>query len=261
MIKAVFFDVDGTLVSHAAGKVPDSAKRAVEALRAKGIKVFVATGRHRSELDETGFLKDMTFDGYIGLNGQYCWDDHGMLYTLSIDKEDVETVLTVLEKEPFSCAFVVDEGLFVNYSDDNTYRAQGDVLTDVPPKGDLNELAKQPVYQIVAFTKEKLEEKLGRMLTHCMPNRWNPCGVDFLPMTGGKPNGIMQVIERLGITPEECMAFGDGLNDVTMMRAVGISVAMGNALDAVKAEAAYITDSVDDDGVVKALVRFGLIEG
>ena len=259
MIKAVFFDVDGTLVSHAMGGVPDSAKRALEMLREKGIYIFVATGRHRSELEETGFLQNIAFDGYIGINGQFCWDDTGMMYTLCIDPRDVQKVLDVVNREPFSCAFVVDEGLFVNYADDYAHRAQGDVLTDVPPVGDLNALSKQPVYQIVAFAGEQIERKLTGILTHCVPNRWNPCGVDFLPQDGGKQNGIAQVIERFGITRDECMAFGDGLNDISMLRAVGLSVAMGNADDCVKAEATYVTDTVERDGVAKALKHFGLI--
>ena len=56
------------------------------------------------------------------------------------------------------------------------------------------------------------------------------------------------------------MAFGDGENDMEMLRYVGIGVAMGNASDAVKAAADYVTDTVDDDGIEKALRHFGLID-
>ena len=55
------------------------------------------------------------------------------------------------------------------------------------------------------------------------------------------------------------MAFGDGENDISMLEFAGIGVAMGNAGDEVKAIADYVTDSVDDDGIEKALVHFGLI--
>ena len=63
-----------------------------------------------------------------------------------------------------------------------------------------------------------------------------------------------------GIDREETMAFGDGENDMEMLRYVGIGVAMGNASDAVKAAADYVTDTVDDDGIEKALRHFGLID-
>ena len=55
------------------------------------------------------------------------------------------------------------------------------------------------------------------------------------------------------------MAFGDGGNDIEMLRYAGIGVAMGNADDAVKAAADYVTTSVDDDGIMNALKHFGLI--
>ena len=55
------------------------------------------------------------------------------------------------------------------------------------------------------------------------------------------------------------MAFGDGGNDMTMLRAAGTSVAMGNALDKVKAHADYVTTSVDEDGIRNALKHFGII--
>ena len=52
------------------------------------------------------------------------------------------------------------------------------------------------------------------------------------------------------------MAFGDGGNDVAMLRRAGIGVAMGNANDAVKSQADYVTTSVDEDGVLRALQHF-----
>ena len=56
------------------------------------------------------------------------------------------------------------------------------------------------------------------------------------------------------------MAFGDGENDIEMLRFVGVGVAMGNGGDAVKAAADYVTDAVDEDGIAKALRHFGLID-
>ena len=58
---------------------------------------------------------------------------------------------------------------------------------------------------------------------------------------------------------EECMAFGDGGNDIPIIEYAGIGVAMGNATDDVKAAADYVTDTVDEDGIVTALEHFGVI--
>ena len=68
MIKAVFFDIDGTLVSFKTHVVPKSTLHAIELLKKKGIKVFIATGRHRRSINNLG---DLEFDGYVTLNGGY----------------------------------------------------------------------------------------------------------------------------------------------------------------------------------------------
>ena len=70
---------------------------------------------------------------------------------------------------------------------------------------------------------------------------------------------IAQIMERFGLAREEIMAFGDGENDRDMLLLAGISVAMGNGKETVKAAADYVTDHIDQDGVEKALIHFGLI--
>ena len=85
--------------------------------------------------------------------------------------------------------------------------------------------------------------------------------VECFDINANKGKTIHDMADYLGINPENCMAFGDSQNDLEMMKACGISVAMGNASDEVKAAADYVTSDVKDDGIWKALVRYGLIEG
>ena len=70
---------------------------------------------------------------------------------------------------------------------------------------------------------------------------------------GGKVSGIRYVLDQAGISPDECIAFGDAENDIDMLSFVGIGVAMGNAQDPVKEIADYVTSDADDDGIEKAL--------
>ena len=74
-----------------------------------------------------------------------------------------------------------------------------------------------------------------------------------------KQQGIDEMIRHFGISLDETMSFGDGGNDIPMIQHAAIGVAMGNALDSVKAVADYITDTVDNDGVAKALRHYGVI--
>ena len=71
--------------------------------------------------------------------------------------------------------------------------------------------------------------------------------------------GIIRYLEMTGIQREEIIAFGDAENDLEMIRFAGIGVAMGNAEEAVKAVADFVTADIDDDGIEKALKHFQLI--
>ena len=97
------------------------------------------------------------------------------------------------------------------------------------------------------------------VLPNCEATRWNPLFADVVPKGSSKAIGIDKIIEHYGFSLDETMAFGDGGNDMEMLKHVGIGVAMGNAGDEVKDVADYVTDSVDDDGVWNALVHFGVI--
>ena len=74
--------------------------------------------------------------------------------------------------------------------------------------------------------------------------------------SAGNDMGLSAIIARHGIKPEETMAFGDGGNDISIIKKAGIGVAMGNANEQLKNAADYITDSVDEDGIYKALKRW-----
>ena len=75
----------------------------------------------------------------------------------------------------------------------------------------------------------------------------------------GKQNGILEVLKSYHISLEETMAFGDGHNDIDMLKLVNIGVAMGNAKDEVKEAADEVTDDIDHDGIYQALKRHHII--
>lgn len=115
------------------------------------------------------------------------------------------------------------------------------------------------IYQLSAFLPEENEPEFLRSCPGCIAVRWSPDFCDILPAGGGKPNGLAHTLAHLGLTREQSIAFGDGGNDVTMLEYAGIGVAMGNACDAAKAAADYVTDDITADGLAKALAHFGLI--
>lgn len=258
MIKAVFFDVDGTLVSFQTHRVPDSAVEAIRKLREKGIKVFIATGRRLRAINNLG---GMEFDGYVTLNGSYCYaGGNKVIYTHTIPPEDIRKLAGYLQQQPFPCIFVREQDTFINYMDERVrelFRMLN--LGEEPPIKDLQEAFVLPVFQLLAFYDPEKENEVMQKLPHCQSTRWTPLFADVIPLGSGKEVGVQKILEYYGIAKEEAMAFGDGGNDRTMLEYVGIGVAMGNGGVSVKAAADFVTHTVDENGVEYALKHFGLL--
>ena len=233
-IRAAFFDIDGTLLAFGSAALPASTVAALAALRKNGVKTFIATGRPPVHLPYLHALDGIPFDGYVTMNGQYCYTADGeLLYSRHIDRAALRTLLPYIAAEQLSVGFVGRDFCVFNL---------------------INDLSR-------SFAAE-LQQGTGDVAAHiesCEAVRWADGFCDILPAGGGKPNGLAHTLEHLGLTREQAIAFGDGGNDVTMLQYAGTGVAMGNACDAAKAAADYITDDVTKDGLAKALKHFGLI--
>ena len=257
MIKAVFFDIDGTLVSFKTHRVPDSAKRAIAALRAKGVRVFIASGRQLLAINN---LEDLQFDGYVTLNGGYCIVGEQVIYKHSMPSEDMVSLVQYMEeRENFPCIFVHENAFCINYTDERTDEVFRLLNFPQPPTLPLREAATGDIFQLVAFFTKEQEKAIMAVMPHCEATRWNPLFSDVIPKGSSKQVGVDKMLDYFGISLDESMAFGAGGNDVLMLKHVGIGVAMGNAEDEVKRAADYVTGSVDEDGVEKALRHFGVI--
>ena len=259
MIKAIFFDIDGTLFSHTTKSIPSSCDKALKKLKEKGILIFVATGRHKSELKEIP-LEQYNFDGFITLNGQYCYNKDTVLYEKPIDKTDIITILEEIDYQPFPCYMIGKEKMYINYLTKNVIDIQNAIQSIIPEITDLKSLLDEPIYQVGPFETDSSQEmRLLSKLENCQSTRWHELAIDILHKVGGKQNGIKAILDYYDIKPEETMAFGDGNNDVEMFHFVNISIAMGNAKEELKKCATYITDDIDHDGIYNALQYFKLI--
>lgn len=258
MIKAAFFDIDGTLLSHKTNTVPPSAVRALEALRERGILTFIATGRHISMLRAMRPLENLKFDGMVTLNGQYCFDRNGLIYHCPIHREAIAILLDYLKEDPHPCILVEEDQMYINFHNSLVEKVQAAIHSDMPAIGDMDRGYTQPIYQAILYMSDENLAKLPKM-PGIRLTRWNLGGADLIPENGGKARGIAQVLAHYGLDKSETIAFGDGENDVDMFHAVGISVAMGNACQEAKEAADHITDDADNDGIWNALKHFGVL--
>ena len=260
MIKAVFFDVDGTLVSFKTHKVAQSTLDAIKEMQAKDIKVFVATGRHPSILYLGNNVEEIKFDGFVTLNGQYCFTDKKeVIYEKHICKEDIKSIVDFIKENNITCGFVEDKEMYVNQVTDSVRNVLGSVNLPIPPALDISRAIEGKVFQLNPYIPVDFQDTFMSVMPNCEATRWSPLFIDVIPAGGGKHVAIEKIMDHYGYKREEIMAFGDGGNDKTMIMAAGIGVAMGNANEDVKEVADYVTESVDDDGIVKALKYFGII--
>ena len=257
MVKAIFFDVDGTLVDPATHDVPQSTVDSLYALREKGIKLFVATGRHMSMMDAV--RAQFEFDGYVSVSGQFCLCGDTVVHSNPIPRQGMEEMMAAMAEHGFSGMFLEGEECWLNLHDEMAEQFLQDFQVKTPCVQSLSRALERPVYQVITMLSPQEEWKLLERAEHLRCVRWYHGFTDAMPPDGGKDVGIQAVLDWAGITSEETMAFGDGENDLTMFACVGKSVAMGNASDTVKERADYVTAHVSEHGVRKALEHFGLL--
>lgn len=109
--------------------------------------------------------------------------------------------------------------------------AQQAISTSIPEEG---EYTGNEVYQAIAFIENGKEQLLSNQLRECKITRWNDHAVDIISCTGGKTAGIRAYLKERKVSVDETAAFGDGENDIDMLKFVQTGIAMGNAHDEVK---------------------------
>lgn len=252
MIKAIFFDIDGTLVSFNTHTIPQSTLEAVKEVRKKGIKVFIATGRPMPFINNLGTLE---YDGIMSVNGaNIMLKDGTNILHKPVDKSDVERMVKYQSSTPLPVAYATNDEAFVTHYNESFHEVFELLDLDTPQVLPAEEALKMDIIQVIAFFTEAEEPFImDNILTHCDAQRWHPSFADCIAKGNNKATGIDAVCRYLGIDISETMAFGDGGNDMQMLRHAGIGIAMGNASDEVKSCAKMVTETVDNDGIARIL--------
>ena len=257
MVKAIFFDIDGTLVSFKTHSVPFSTIRAIELLRAKGIKVFVATGRHKDTINNLG---DLQFDGYVTMNGAYCYAGDQVVFKLPIPREDVANMVELQKNyKEFPIFFLAENRISTNFFNAETEELIKLINFPVPPIEDIDVIKEREIFQMVSFFSADEDSCVMPKLPNCSDARWYPTFTDIINKDASKMVGVQKILDYYGFNPSEAMAFGDGGNNIPMLKAVEYSVAMGNAVEQVKNVAKYVTTDVDNDGILNALQYLSIV--
>ena len=255
MIKAIFFDIDGTLLSYKTHRVLPGTVKAFDALRARGIKTVISSGR------PTILIPDMPihFDGFITVNGGLCYAGDKVLLRNTIDDGDSRRWIDYVEQNGLTTMCFTENEMYINRIAPEAVALRDQLGFTMPPVLPLNELRGQSVYQFIALQPADKDAEVLQTLSHCRMPRWHPAFSDIIPQNSSKAVGIERMLDHFGIARDEAMAFGDGANDIEMLEYVGTGIAMGNAADIVKQHAKYTTDSADDEGIFNALKKMRII--
>lgn len=257
-IKAIFLDVDGTLVSFRTHEVSDSARNALLQAHARGVRLYIATGRAAGDLDP---LSGIPYHGVVALNGARCVASDGRVVCSNpIPREDFERSLALAERFGFPVALELDDGVFVDRVTPQVERLARMVAHPVPVATDLRALfGRGDCCQMCFYFDAQTERRVMAELPGLAASRWCELFADINVRGVDKATGMKAFLDDCGFDLSEAMAFGDGGNDVAMLRAAGIGVAMGNACEEALAAARHVTADIDEDGLRKALEYFDVI--
>lgn len=256
-VRALFFDMDGTLLSFSTHTIPQSAVDALLRAHKAGYRLFVATGRHETEMAQIDQMPQLPFEAVLTANGQYCRHQGELIHSIPLPPQDMLIMSDYLKQHPHPCLFATENDIFITRINDVVKKCHAAVNTGLPPLGVLEEHIDKPIYHAGIYLRKGATFPIMEQMTGCNFSRWSDhgddYGLDVIAKDGGKWNGILQTAEYFGIAPEEIMVFGDSDNDLEMLKNATYSVAMGSGTPEAIAAAGYTAPALDEDGIAYAL--------
>ena len=274
-IKLVALDLDGTLFDNSS-RISKRNLTAIRSITDKGIHVVISTGRPFEgipfdQIKGTGINYAITANG----SGIYEISTGKCLYENAMDEELVTPILNfLLTRDIHMDAFIGGKGytpiqcvetaqkLTVPSSIKNyiiTTRTRLDNILQFIHENQLK-VQKMTLNFYPAADGSLIDRETVRKFLVSNPSITTVCGgynnLEFTRADANKGVGLRKLAEILGVNPDATMAIGDTENDLAIIEAAGIGVAMGNATDAVKARADYVTTTNTKDGVAAAIEHF-----
>lgn len=272
-IRIIALDLDGTLL-NSNKELTERNYRALEAAAARGIEIVPTTGRFYDAMPQV--IRDLPFVNYaITINGaQVAHVRTGdVLYRAEIPWQQAVEIMSVLDTLPVVYDCFMDNAAFMTAA----LKERIDECTDDPHYRKMVRELRQSVPELKAFITKRgqdvqksqfftMDMALRQRMLNELPRRFPGIittaallhNVEINHERANKGAAVLALAEHLGCGAENVMAFGDGLNDLSMIRAAGTGVVMANAFDEVKRYADYITDDCDHDGVAAAIEKFCL---
>lgn len=264
LVKCVVFDVDGTLVTVGERVLLPSTIQSIKALQDQGIKVAIASGRPLYAMEQS-IMEQIQFDYLICSNGSYVYDvkNDKVIYQYFMSDSLIMQYALACELTKAGALFQFEDAgyVYAGYDIMSTMLEEnlGRIDHVINHTEQTRHIKSRP-YAIVSYVSETDIVQFREHFKMFNFLAFRPDYYDVNPKNVTKATGINHIVEDLGISKQEVMAFGDAMNDYEMIEYAGIGVAMGNALEEIKNIADYVTTDTDHDGIYRALVHFKLIK-
>lgn len=269
----VFLDVDGTLINYK-GILPNSARYAVNRARQNGHQVYICTGCSKAEIEQRKWNLDL--DGMIGGNGCYIESQQAVIHHETLSIMECQHFVEWCNQRDIAFRLECNQGIFIseNYLEKSLEArmkyAEGNCASNsqaLTNKAFIEggQLIREDVNK-GGFVLRTYQDYLDAVIEfkNLKVGTWG--GKDEMALYGdlskidtSKANAICRLCEYLKIDVCETIAFGDSKIDIPMFEVCGTGVAMGNAGIECKAKADYVCDDVDCDGLLKAFIKFKLV--
>ncbi|KDN59163.1 Cof-type HAD-IIB family hydrolase [Exiguobacterium sp. AB2] len=275
MIQAVLLDLDGTLLNDQKMISPKT-KETLLSLQANGIRIVLASGRPKRGIEP--FATELKLEQYGGLivssNGACVTDatTGETLFEQAIDRDVARAILDHLTGFDVIPMLNDETYMYVNDVFSGMLELNGEPFNIIKyeSRGGRFQLREEPrladaiafpVYKIlvagqpdylqanVDAMSQPFNQQVTGMFTANMYYEFTDYGID-------KARALDHVFQQVGIASDQTIAFGDGHNDRSMLEYAGISVAMDNAVDAIKAIATDVTRSNNEEGIALHLARY-----
>ncbi len=259
MIKFIATDIDGTILAQGAS-FTDGVKSCINDLKERGVKVVIVTGR----MNKAALLirDELELDTpVVSYQGGLVNDGGNVLYERYLSETQTKKIIEWARAEKIHINLYNDDTLYSEFDNEEVRRYSKAQRIDYKVKP-FDEIKLDKVNKVLAIDFDnadridRYEKELPGEFPELYIVKSTPHFLEFSNPEGSKYCAVKFLQEYWGIKQSETLAIGDQNNDIELLRAGGIKVAMGNASDELKGVADYITDTVYNDGFVKAVEKF-----
>ena len=272
--KYIFFDVDGTLM-NLQGAVEDSTRDSLLKLKEQGHEIFLATGRCPYDIPD--FIERFEFNGMVLSDGAYVEYNKEVLLQESMDASQLDALTASIEADGGHLMYFGKDASFISEKSLGAYEVWvkvllvddsfwGELKGKIRIVESLTQVSDQNIGKMIYIDYEGDLEQLKKEFGHyfsILPNNLASLSDmskgEITRLDINKAYGIKKILNHVGATKEDVIAFGDGLNDMEMLQLAKVGVAMGNGAPKLKEIADVVTTPIGEDGIYKGLKELGLV--